>query len=90
MLSDRLVPLAGFNEVVPFKIRVSRVRAVFSIVLLVSVLRSKILEYNTHMPLSRPPILSAGHHRRFIIFDDAGSCNVGDAGSNNQTPELTF
>ena len=43
MLSDRVSPLAGINEVVPFKIRVSCVQAVFSIFLLISVLRSNIL-----------------------------------------------
>ena len=43
MSSDRLTPLAGFNEVIPFKIRVSCVRAVFSLVLLINVLQSNIL-----------------------------------------------
>ena len=85
MLYDRLTPLAGLMKwdlkKSGFLLHMKEPSSQSSC-LSVS-FEIKYLEYNTHMPLSRPPTLLAGHHRRVIIIDDAGSCIVGDAGSNS-------
>ena len=85
MLYDRLTPLAGLMKWLlknPGFFFIMNEPSSQSSCLSVS-FEVKYWEYNTLMPLSRPPTLLAGRHRRVIITDDAGSCIVGDTRSNS-------